>query len=193
MPCVTHAAMLVPAAPDHLPWIREVLRDGARDGAFEPELAHEGLASDLFFANLSRAVQAGVFMAEDASGRIGDVPCAGYVGLDEEAPHAALGFVFFKALPGDFFELWLMATAPAARRRGVARAMLRAALDTPAGRLAHVARVNTTSLWAPSMGRVLLDVGYRRERTGRGLDWYVHGRAPEDLAGFVRHGPAGGG
>lgn len=184
--------MLVPATPDHLPWIRDLLREGARGGAFEPELAHEGLASDLFFANLSRAVQSGVFMAEDASGRIGDVPCRGYVDLDADAPHGALGFVFFKALPGPFFELWLVATAPAVRGRGVARAMLRAALDTPAGQLAHVARVNTMGLWAASMGRVLVDVGYRCERAGHELAWYVHERAPEDLAVFVRHGPTGG-
>ncbi len=182
--------MLVPATPDHLPWIRDVLSDGARSGAFETELAHPGLASDLFFANLTRALHAGVLMAEDASGRIGDVQCVGYVDLDTEAPHAGLGFVFFKALPGDFFELWLAATRPAARGRGVARAMLRAALDTPTGRLAHVARVNTAGAWAASMGRVLVDVGYRCERTGHELDWYVHERAPDDLATFVRHGPA---
>ena len=68
--------------------------------------------------------------------------------------------------------------------------MLRAILDTPAGRRMYVARVNNASVHADAMARMLNSVGFACARTGAEVDWYVHDNAPASLMAFVRAAPA---
>ncbi len=160
-----------------LAWIRGILREGARVGSFEPELAWPSAEADFFFTNLSHALRVGQFPTRDASGEMHDVPCQGYVYAND--PADPLGFALFKALSPEFFELWLTAVDPARRRLGIGAAMTRAVLATPPGRVAWIARVNKAGDYAPAMDRLLCAVGYTRERQGEELTWYVHKRAPE--------------
>ena len=68
--------------------------------------------------------------------------------------------------------------------------MLQAALGTPAGMLAHVARVNRASADSEAMGRALAAAGYRRARDGPDVRWFVRGDAPQALLRLVRAGGA---
>ncbi len=184
------AAVLVPASPHHYGWIRELLREGARDGAFDPELALDTPESARFFASLARALESGRFSREGAQDPDAGDCVHGYVYAPPDPAAAPLGFALLKELPGDFCELWLTAVAPAARHSGVGSAMLRAILDTPPGRRMYVARINNGSVHADAMARLLGSAGFACARTGAEVDWYVHESAPASLVAFVRTAPA---
>lgn len=178
---------LVAATPAHFDAMRRLLRDGARAGSFESELALDTAASTRFFDRLREAVSCGRF------DNGGDRPVAVHAWVHEidgggEPP---AGFAIVKALAPGLFELWLMGVDPARRRRGIGAAMLRALRATPAGTVTHIARVNAEGGHAAAMGRLLVGAGYACERTGREVDWYVHASAPASLQAFVRSAPAG--
>ena len=54
--------MLAPAHAGHLEFIRAVIRRGAIEGSFDPELAHNSRESEVFFANLRQALLGGRFV-----------------------------------------------------------------------------------------------------------------------------------
>lgn len=180
---------LVAATPAHFDAVRTLLREGARDGAFESELALDTAASTHFFDRLRDAVTCGRF---DSGG---DRPVAIHAWVHEihGAGEPPAGFAIVKALGPGLFELWLMGVDPARRRRGIGAAMLRALRATPAGTVTHIARINAAGGHAAAMGRLLVGAGYACERTGREVDWYVHASAPASLQAFVRGAPAGSG
>jgi hypothetical protein len=70
--------------------------------------------------------------------------------------------------------------------------MLRAALGTPAGMLAHVARVNRAGTSSDAIGRALEAVGYRHERDGPDVRWFVRQDAPQAVVRLVRAGGVAG-
>ena len=185
----THLA-LVPAHPAHFDWIARNLREGAAEGSFDPELATDSLSSHVFFANLRQALQTGYFLEDKDGGPPSQVPASGYVFVLSTTSRGAVpvGFALFKSMGGPGFELWLTGVDRRYRGRGFGKAMLRAALGTPAGMLAHVARVNRAGKSAEAIGRTLLAVGYRHERDGTDMRWFVRQDAPHAVVRLVRDG-----
>ena len=183
---------LVPAHPHHFDWIARLLRDGAADGSFDAELGTDSVASRLFFENLKRTLQTGSFLDHRDEAAPTQVPASGYVLVLTNAEGAAvpLGFALFKSIGGLGFELWLVAVDRRYRGRGFCKAMLQAALATPAGMLAHVARVNRGGRDCEAMGKALGAAGYRAERDGPDVRWFVRHDAPRALLRLVRGGGA---
>jgi len=183
-------AVLRPVSIQDYEWIRGLLREGARDGAFDPELAHDTAQSAQFFRSLARALVSGRFSRDGGQDADEGDGIHGYVFESGDASAQPLAFAILKELPGDLCELWLAAVAPDARRHGVGTAMLRAILATPAGRRMYVARINNASVHADAMALMLNSVGFACARTGGEVDWYVHENAPPSLMAFIRAAPA---
>jgi ribosomal protein S18 acetylase RimI-like enzyme len=181
---------LVPAHSAHFDWIARNLREGAANGSFDRELATDSLASQLFFANLRQALQTGYFMEGRGDAAPAQVAASGYVYMLARASRreVPVGFALFKAMGGPGFELWLTAVDGRYRGRGFGKAMLRAALGTPAGMLAHVARVNRAGTSSEAIVKVLEAVGYRHERDSAEVRWFVRQDAPQAVVRLVRAG-----
>ena len=101
-----------------------------------------------------------------------------------------VGFAMFKSMGGPGFELWLAGVDRRYRGRGLCKAMLRAALGTPAGMLAHVARVNRAGTSSDAIVKALEAVGYRHERDSAEVRWFVREDAPQAVVRMVRAGGA---
>lgn len=179
---------LVPAHAGHFDWIARILREGAADGSFDAELAAESLASQVFFANLRRALETGYFLAGREDAPPEQTLASGYVYVLSNGTRAAtpLGFTMFKSIGSLGFELWLAAVDRRYRGRGFCKAMLAAALATPAGMLAHVARVNRAGRHSGAIGKALESAGYRVACDGPDVRWFVHRDAPDALVRVVR-------
>ena len=118
--------MLRPAHIGHLALLRSLIREAARDGAFDAELARESPAADRFFTELRQALKTGYFVVNDAkTGTLQTVAVPGYVyWADDEAGGAPpVGFGLFRAVD-DGYELWLAGLEASLRGRGHGRAML---------------------------------------------------------------------
>ena len=183
---------LVPAHPGHFDWVARTLREGAAQGSFDAELATDSMASHLFFANLRQALQTGYFLDGKGDGPPAQVPASGYVLTLSSASRGTIpiAFALFKSIGGLGFELWLVAVDRRYRGKGFCKAMLQAALGTPAGMLAHVARVNRAGTDCEAIGKVLVTAGYRPEREGPDVRWFVRQDAPQALVRLVRAGGA---
>ena len=70
--------MLQPAHVGHLAMLRSLIRQGAQDGSFDPELGASSPEAEAFFAKLKRALVTGYFVEEDG-GQIDTVAVPGYV------------------------------------------------------------------------------------------------------------------
>jgi ribosomal protein S18 acetylase RimI-like enzyme len=182
--------VLLPAHPGHFDWIAQTLRDAAASGSFDTELATGSLASRLFFENLRQALSTGCFLDDRGGDAPAEVPASGYVlFLSKGArPPVPMGFSMFKSIGGLGFELWLVAIDRRYRGKGFCKALLQAALATPAGMLAHVARVNRAGADFEAMGKALGAAGYRQARDGPDVRWFVREDAPRALVRLVRDG-----
>jgi ribosomal protein S18 acetylase RimI-like enzyme len=189
---VAASLALVPARPSHFDWIARNLREGAAEGSFDAELATDSLASHVFFANLRQALQTGYFMEGKGDATPAQAAASGYVFVLSRASRheVPVGFALFKSMGGSGFELWLTAVDRRYRGRGFAKAMLQAALGTPAGMLAHVARVNRAGASSGAIAGALEAVGYRHARDGEHVRWFVREDAPQALVRLVRDGGA---
>jgi ribosomal protein S18 acetylase RimI-like enzyme len=187
---VAASLALVPAHGSHFDWIARNLREGAAEGSFDRELATESLASHVFFANLRQALQTGYFTEAKGGAAPAQVAASGYVFVLSRATRneVPVGFALFKSMGGPGFELWLTAVDRRYRGKGFGKAMLQAALATPAGMLAHLARVNLGGASAGAIGSALEAVGYRHARDGEDVRWFVRQDAPQALMRLVRDG-----
>ena len=172
---------LVEAREPHWQWIAAELAAGAREGCFERELADDTDAARLFFANLRNALRTGSFAIGHEDGHFLGVPAGGYVYVDDGHPHEPLGFVLFKSVGSLGFELWLTAMTREWRGYGHGKAMIQAALGTPAGRVAHLVRVNRESSSAHVMHALLCACSYEVAREGAEVRWFLRRDASEAL------------
>ena len=182
--------VLLPTHPEHFDWIAQTLREAAAAGSFDTELATGSLASRLFFENLRQALSTGYFLDHRGDDAPAQVPASGYVLFLTKGTRAPvpLGFSMFKSIGGLGFELWLVAIDRRYRGKGFCKALLQAALATPAGMLAHVARVNRAGADFEVMGKALGAAGYRQARDGPDVRWFVREDAPQALMRLVRDG-----
>ena len=181
---------LVPAHAGHLEWMARILREGAADGSFDAELATDSLAAQVFFANLRRALEMGYLLTDGGDAPPSQTAASGYVYTLPSASRGAIpiGFTLFKSIGGLGFEVWLVGVDRRFRGKGFGKAMLQAVLATPAGMLAHVARVNRAGHDCVAMGKALGAAGYRPERDGPDVRWFVRQDAPQALVRLVREG-----
>ena len=91
--------MLRPAHIGHLALLRALIRDGAREGSFQPELAWDSAASERFFGELRQALKTGYFVVEDRdTGSMQTVAVPGYVYWADETVGSdpPVGFGLFR-------------------------------------------------------------------------------------------------
>lgn len=168
--------MLRPAHIGHLPVLRALIRDGARDGSFQPELAWDSATSERFFGELRQALKTGYFVVEDqATGSMQTVAVPGYVywADDTAGSEPPVGFGLFRAAPGGGYELWLAGLDNALRGKGHGRAMLKALFDTPTGRETRFMRVRREGGYASAIAKLLAEHGFTDTRETRHETWFV--------------------
>ncbi len=168
--------MLRPAHIGHLAVLRSLIRDGARDGSFQPELAWDSAASERFFDELRQALKTGYFVVQDReTGGVHTVAVPGYVYWPDETAgtEAPVGFGLFRAAPGGGYELWLAGLEGALRGRGHGRAMLNALFATPTGRKTRFMRVRRSGQYAAAVARLLAEHGFTPTRETKHETWFV--------------------
>jgi ribosomal protein S18 acetylase RimI-like enzyme len=178
----THPAvpMLRPAHIGHLAMLRSLIRDGARDGSFQPELAWDSAESERFFAELKQALKSGYFVVEDPqTGEMRTVAVPGYVYWADETVgnEPPVGFGLFRAARGGGYELWLAGLDSALRGRGHGRAMLAALFETPTGRATRFVRVRRASRYAEAIAGLLEVHGFTATRETPHETYFVRATA----------------
>ena len=155
--------MLRPAHIGHLAMLRSLIRDAARDGAFDPALAWDSPAAARFFGELRQALKSGYFVVEEpGAGTVRTVAVPGYVYWADETAGSEppVGFGLFRAVD-DGYELWLTGLEAPLRGKGHGRAMLQALFSTPTGRRSRSSASRRASI--PPRGTLAL-LGHCRER-----------------------------
>jgi ribosomal protein S18 acetylase RimI-like enzyme len=168
--------MLRPAHIGHLAMLRGLIRDGARDGSFAPELAWDSAASERFFAELRQALKTGYFVLEDReTGEMQTVAVPGYVFWADETAGSEppVGFGLFRAAPGGGYELWLAGLESAVRGKGHGRAMLEALFATPTGQQTRFMRVRRSGQYAGAVAKLLARHGFTATRETKQETWFV--------------------
>jgi len=184
--------MLHPAHVGHLPVLRALIRDGAARGSFDRALATESREATMFFSNLRRALTTGYFIEENpVTGDLTTVAVPGYVYHPDRGGAAShpIGFGLFKAIAIGY-ELWLTGVDAAWRGHGHGRTMLRALLDTPAGRRAYVVKVQRFGRDSPAMIHLLATCEYAPARETVHPSWFVRSDAPPELSEYVQSAPS---
>jgi len=172
--------MLRPAHIGHLALLRSLIREAARDGAFDAELARESPAADRFFTELRQALKTGYFVVNDAkTGTLQTVAVPGYVyWADDEAGGAPpVGFGLFRAVD-DGYELWLAGLEASLRGRGHGRAMLKALFATDTGRKTRFMRVRSAARYAKTITHLLAEHGFTPTRETHNETWFVRTGVP---------------
>ena len=176
--------MLRPAHIGHLAMLRSLIRDAARDGAFDPALAWDSPTAERFFAELRQALKTGYFVVEDPpTGTVRTVAVPGYVYWADETAGSQppVGFGLFRAVE-DGYELWLTGLEAPLRGKGHGRAMMKALFDTPTGRRTRVVRVRRNSRTAGAIGHLLGQHGFAPTRETERETWYVRASLPPEIA-----------
>jgi GNAT superfamily N-acetyltransferase len=183
---------LFPPIPSTVEWIARILREGGRRRKLRRG------ACDRF------ARGTGLFREPPAGARDGLPPdrrrrctpsqtaASGYVYTLASASRGAIpiGFTLFKSIGGLGFEVWLVGVDRRFRGKGFGKAMLQAALATPAACSPTSRRVNRAGHDCVAMGKALGGAGYRPERDGPDVRWFVRQDAPQALVRLVREGGA---
>jgi GNAT superfamily N-acetyltransferase len=180
--------MLSAAHAGHLPALRAMIRDGAREGSFDRALTDDTPDVRMFFANLRQALVTGYFVEEDRQGNRYPVAAPGYVYFpkDRRAEQPPIGFGLFKAFADFGYELWLTGVDTAWRGNGHGRTLIASLLATPAGRLAWTVRVQRAGASEPIMTHILADHGYAVARESRDQLWFLRNDAPSALVERMR-------
>ncbi|HVE49516.1 MAG TPA: hypothetical protein VNG69_07875 [Casimicrobiaceae bacterium] len=168
--------MLRPAHIGHLAMLRALIRDGARQGSFQPELAWDSPASERFFGELRQALKTGYFVVENPdSGTMQTVAVPGYVYWADETAGSEppVGFGLFRAAPGGGYELWLAGLESTVRGKGHGRAMLKALFDTPTGKQTRFMRVRRGGAYAAAVAKLLDTHGFTPTRETKHETWFV--------------------
>lgn len=172
--------MLRPAHIGHLAMLRSLIRDAARDGAFDPALAWDSPAAARFFGELRQALKSGYFVVEEpGSGTVRTVAVPGYVYWADETAGSEppVGFGLFRAVD-DGYELWLTGLEAPLRGRGYGRAMLQALFSTPTGRRTRVMRVRRSARSAGALAHLLAELGFTATRETERETWFVRVALP---------------
>ncbi len=156
--------------------LRALIRDGAREGSFQPELAWDSAVSERFFGELRQVLKTGYFVVEDReTGGVQTVAVPGYVywadeTVDGEPP---VGFGLFRAAPGGGYELWLAGLENTLRGKGHGRAMLKALFSTPTGQQTRFMRVRREGGYANAAAKLLAEHGFAATRETKHETWFV--------------------
>ena len=158
--------------------LRSLIRDAARDGAFDPALAWDSPKSERFFTELRQALKTGYFVvSNDRTGTLETVAVPGYVYWpDDNTAVAPVGFGLFRAV-GDGYELWLAGLEASLRGKGHGRSMLGALFATPTGQRTRQMRVRRAARHAAAIARLLAEHGFTATRETDNETWFVRALA----------------
>ena len=185
---VSDTPMFVPAQEGDLPYIRALIRDGARSGSFDEELAGDCPESDLFFAGLSEVIVRKVWTRPPAMGLPTHTRALIVLYL-ETAVSKASGFVAIREIGRLGYELWLTAVDPGRRGCGVGRKMVTDFLATKEGRLTRVAQCRIGSVGAQACAHILGSVGFTAARVGLATIWMARSDLPADTLHWMETAP----
>jgi GNAT superfamily N-acetyltransferase len=167
--------MLRPAHIGHLALLRTLIREAARDGAFDPDLAWDSPAAERFFGELRQALKTGYFVVNDAkTGTLQTVAVPGFVYWADDAAGGAppVGFGLFRAIDNGY-ELWLAGLEASLRGKGHGKAMLKALFDTPTGKKTNFMRVRRVARHAQAIAHLLQEHGFTATRETHNETWFV--------------------
>jgi len=170
--------MLEIARPQHLECIKPLIRAGAIEGSWDPELALPGPKSDDLFAKISYALEHGTLPQIDprTNQRI-NTRIGGWIFVADTGP-APSGFGLYKDFTAGGLELWLCAIDSRARGRGLGRQMLSELLATPAGSHVQLARCSLSTEGGRRCAHVLKSLEFEPRRTTSREEWLLHRQTP---------------
>ena len=177
--------MLEIAGPQHLACIKPLIRAGAAEGSWDPELAAPGPKADVLFAKIGYALEHGALPQIDPrtqrriTTRIG-----GWVFL-ADAGVAPSGFGLYKDFADNGLELWLCGLDPSARGKGFGRRMLTELLATPSGRNVQLARCSLRTGGGQRCAHILKSLEFETARTTSREEWLLHRRTPPAVANLI--------
>jgi len=180
--------MLLPAHVGHLALLRALIRQGASDGSFDPDLSGDTPEANDFFAKLKRALVTGYFVEASPNGKLATVAVPGYVYWSDDRKSSAppVGFGLFRALEIDGYELWLAGLDLSTRGGGHGRELLAALFATPPGQKTHIVRVQRGSRYVQQLQHLLRDFGFHLVGDTPRLRWFIRADAPHALDSRVR-------
>lgn len=166
--------MLRPAHIGHLALLRSLIRDAARDGAFDPDLAWDSPAAERFFGELRQALKTGYFViTHPRTGVLQTIAVPGYVYWPDDGTDCEpVGFGIFRAL-NNGYELWLAGLEASLRGKGHGKAMLAALFATPAGRATKYMRVRHAARHGKAIAHLLAEHGFTSTRETHNETWFV--------------------
>ncbi len=186
---VVIASKILLADPGHYELIRALVVDGAAAGSFDRQLAGDCMETTVFFANLRRALQSGYFVQMDPLRQL--MLRQRVVGFVYTPPgsSAPVGFGLLKTFVANSYEAWLVGIDAAERGRGFGRAMIRALLATPTGRMTHILRCNHGSIGGRIAAKLFSECGFCRCRTTADQWWLVNQNTPRELVHAIATAP----
>jgi GNAT superfamily N-acetyltransferase len=177
--------VLETARPQHLDRIMPLIRAGAAEGSWDPELALPGAKSDDLFRKIHYALEHGALPQIDPrTNRSIMTRIGGWLFLADTMA-APSGFALYKDFTADAFELWLCGIDPRARGRGLGRQMLCELLATPAGRHVQLARCSLSTEGGRRCAHVLKSLEFEPRRTTSREEWLLHRRTPPAVAHVI--------
>jgi ribosomal protein S18 acetylase RimI-like enzyme len=178
--------MLQPAHIGHLAMLRSLIRQGAQDGNFDPELGESSPQAEAFFAKLKRALVTGYFV-EERGGKIDTVSVPGYVYWpdDRHSGSQPVGFGLFRAINSGY-ELWLAGLDLGSRGGGHGRSLLAALFATAQGQKTYIVRIQRGSSYIDALQHLLADFGFVPAGDTPRLRWFLRTDAPADVASRLR-------
>ena len=171
-----------------LPYISELIRDGARAGGFDEVLATDCAESRFFFKRLGDVLAKNVWIRGAGTGPAKRSPAAIFLyRVNTRSPNA--GFVAIRGAGPAGFELWLVALDAAQRGRGLGRRMITEFLATPEGKVVTVAQCRLDAAGPEACARILGKAGFVTAREGNGAVWLARGDLPASMHQWLKTAP----
>jgi len=176
------------ARDSDLPYISELIREGARAGGFDAVLATDCAESRLFFKRLAEVVTKNVWIRGTGKGAAMRSPAALFLyRANTRSPNT--GFVAIRGAGQAGFELWLAALDPTERGRGLGRKMLTEFLATPEGKVVTVAQCGLDAEGAQACAHILAKAGFVTAREGNGAVWLARADLPASMHQWLKTAP----
>ena len=170
------------------PLLRELIRDGALGGSFDPVLAQDGPESALFFESLRHVIADNVWQRPGQHGGHVDVT-AHILMFHPRYANEAGGFVAVRGIGKLGYELWLTALSPSLRRRGLGQQMLEEFLATPLGLQTMIAQCDHDANGAGACAASLQRLGFKVVRVGRYSTWLANPALATEVIEWIQTVP----
>jgi hypothetical protein len=180
--------LFIPAREKDLPYLRALIRDGAKEKSFDEELAGESPESELFFANFGEVLARKVWSRPASLGQPRHAPAHVFL-YQPTAISVPIGFVAVRGIGRLGDELWLAAIDRDIRGRGIGRRMLVDFFATGDGKRTTVAQCRIDAPGAQACAHVLSTIGFITARVGNDAVWMARADLPSSALDWMRTAP----